>query len=697
MGTINLENIDLDNLEFQNAWNLIRNTHRSVFLTGKAGTGKSTFLKYICAKTTKEHVVLAPTGIAAVNVGGQTLHSFFKIPFKPLLPDDPDFSPRRIRQTLRYSAQKVKLLRKLELIIIDEISMVRCDVIDFIDKVLRIYSRNMREPFGGKQLLFVGDIFQLEPVVTRDMRDILRRYYEQFFFFNARVFGRLGLIPIELRKIYRQTDSSFISMLDRIRVSHATNSDLQLLNGRFNPDYKELDEKFVMTLATRRDTVDSINDAHMEALDTPEYVFTGVVTDVFPDNDLPTNKELVLKQGAQVIFIRNDKEGRWVNGSLGKVSRLDESGIEVELENGEGYVLDQEVWENVQYSYDEKEKKVIENVVGTFTQYPIKPAWALTVHKSQGLTFNNIVIDFAGGAFTSGQTYVALSRCTSLEGITLLKPLSQRDIIVSTAIVDFSRQFNNQTAINDAMLVEKANGLYTMASIAFDHNDFARCVDCFIQAMEIHNVISDPLAKRFIKIKFNKFDKLNNKIKTLEDVIDSQNKMLLELASEFTAMGDQSLGMGILAQEDEVPYGNAKPKLDEISIKSALANYNKALRLSPGYVPAMFGKARLMEAIGENDKAISLLEEILDRSRNNYEALMAIAAIYSKLKDTPAAIKAYKRATRASHNAVEPHLALARIYEKIGLDDLADEHNQIAKDLRQQQAKKSRRKKRNED
>lgn len=693
MGTINLENIDLDNLEFQNAWNLIRNTHRSVFLTGKAGTGKSTFLKYICAKTTKEHVVLAPTGIAAVNVGGQTLHSFFKIPFKPLLPDDPDFSPRRIRQTLRYSAQKVKLLRKLELIIIDEISMVRCDVIDFIDKVLRIYSRNMREPFGGKQLLFVGDIFQLEPVVTRDMRDILRRYYEQFFFFNARVFGRLGLIPIELRKIYRQTDSSFISMLDRIRISHATNSDLQLLNGRFNPDYKELDERFVMTLATRRDTVDSINDAHMEALDTPEYVFTGVVTDVFPDNDLPTNKELVLKQGAQVIFIRNDKEGRWVNGSLGKVSRLDESGIEVELENGEGYVLDQEVWENVQYSYDEKEKKVIENVVGTFTQYPIKPAWALTVHKSQGLTFNNIVIDFAGGAFTSGQTYVALSRCTSLEGITLLKPLSQRDIIVSTAIVDFSRQFNNQTAINDAMLVEKANGLYTMASIAFDHNDFARCVDCFIQAMEIHNVISDPLAKRFIKIKFNKFDKLNNKIKTLEDVIDSQNKMLLELASEFTAMGDQSLGMGMLAQEDEVPYGNAKPKLDEISIKSALANYNKALRLSPGYVPAMLGKARLMEAIGENDKAISLLEEILDSSRNNYEALMAIAAIYSKLKDTPAAIKAYKRATRASHNAVEPHLALARIYEKIGLDDLADEHNQIAKDLRQQQAKKSRRKK----
>ncbi|MBR5118111.1 MAG: AAA family ATPase [Muribaculaceae bacterium] len=689
---VNLENIDLDNVEFQNAWNLIRNTHRSVFLTGKAGTGKSTFLKYICANTTKKHVVLAPTGIAAVNVGGQTLHSFFKIPFKPLLPDDSDFSPRRIRKTLRYSAQKVKLIRKLDLIIIDEISMVRCDIIDFIDKVLRTFSGNMREPFGGKQLLFVGDIFQLEPVITRDMRDILRRYYQQFFFFNARVFNSLGLIPIELRKIYRQTDSSFIAMLDRVRVSHASNSDLQLLNSRCNLDYKEPDNGLVMTLATRRETVDSINDAHMQALDTPEYVFEGVVTDVFPDNDLPTNKELVIKKGAQVIFIRNDKENRWVNGTLGMVSRVDETGIEVELENGDGYVLEKEIWENVQYSYDEKEKKVIENVVGTFQQYPIKPAWALTVHKSQGLTFNNIVIDFAGGAFSSGQTYVALSRCTSLEGITLLKPLSQRDIIVSTAIVDFSRQFNNQAVINDAILVEKANGLYAMASIAFDNNDFARCVDCFAQALEIHNVINDPLAKRFIKLKFNKFHRLNNKIKVLEDVIDSQNKQLLELAKEFTAMGDQSMGLGSLAHEDEVPYGGRKPRLDEIAIKSALANYNKALRLSEGYVPAMLGKARLLDAIGETDQALDQLEKILAKNKNSFDALMEVGRISEKQRDLPSAIKAYKRATKASRTTVEPHLKLADIYEKIGLDDLADEHKEIAKQLRQQQ-KKSRRKK----
>lgn len=694
MSIVNLENIDLDNLEFQNAWNLIRNTRRSVFLTGKAGTGKSTFLKYICANTNKEHVVLAPTGIAAVNVGGQTMHSFFKIPFKPLLPDDPDFSPRRIRKTLRYSAQKVKLIKKLQLIIIDEISMVRCDIIDFIDKVMRIYSGNMREPFGGKQLLFVGDIFQLEPVVTRDMRDILRRYYNQFFFFNAKVFGRLGLIPIELRKIYRQTDSSFIALLDRVRVSHASKSDIQLLNSQYDPDYKEVDEKFVMTLATRRDTVDSINDAHMQALETPEYTFTGVVTDVFPDNDLPTSKELTLKRGAQVIFIRNDKEGRWVNGTLGKVLTVDEDGIVVELENGGSYVLEQEVWENVQYSYDEKEKKVVENVVGTFRQYPIKLAWALTVHKSQGLTFNNIVIDFAGGAFSSGQTYVALSRCTSLEGITLLKPLSERDIIVNTAIVDFSRQFNNQAVINDAMLVEKANGLYAMASIAFEHDDFSRCVDCFIQAMEIHNVITNPVVKRLIKVKFNKFNQLKDKIQNLEDVIDAQNKMLNDLAAEFTAMGDQALGIGQLAQEDEVAYGNAKPRLDEIAVKSALANYNKALRLSEHYVPAMLGKARLLEAIGETEMAENQLNEILSNNKNCYDALMALASIREKEKDITEAVKLYKRATRASRTAIEPVLALARVYDKIGLDDVADEYRDIAKQMRkQQQSKKPRRKK----
>ena len=674
------ENIDLDNPEFQNVWNLIQHTRQSVFLTGKAGTGKSTFLKYICANTHKKYVVLAPTGIAAVNVGGQTLHSFFKIPFRPLLADDPDFAPRQIRKTLRYTKEKVKLIQQLDLIIIDEISMVRADIIDFVDKVLRNYSGNMREPFGGKQLLFVGDIFQLEPVVTRDMRQILQRDYNQFFFFNARVFNDLGLVPIELRKIYRQSDSDFVQLLDRVRVSHATKADIMCLNMRYNPNYS--DEGFSITLATRRDTVNSINDDHMAALKTPEFVYEGEIEGNFPENDLPTSLQLTLKVGAQVIFIRNDKEGRWVNGTIGQVHELTERMIQIVLEDGVIHEIEPEVWENIQYSYDEKKKAVVENVLGSFKQFPVKPAWALTVHKSQGLTFNNVVIDFAGGAFTSGQTYVALSRCTSLEGITLLKPLTERDIIVNTAVVDFSRRFNDQRAIDDAMNLEKARQLYVRANHAFEHQQWRDCVECFAQASAINNQIQNPVVQRLIATKFASFNRLVKQVKTLQEAVDAQHKLLKELAQEYAAMGDQSQGFGSLVGEDAVPYGEAAP-LDDIAIKTALANYDKALRIDHECIQAMLGKARLMAAIDQTDRAVEGYNHALALDKNCYDAHMGLAHIHLDRKHTPEAIKALKRACKADKTRPEPHDQLAHIYDRIGLDDLADEQREHARRLRQ--------------
>lgn len=674
------ENIDLDNPEFQNVWNLIQHTRQSVFLTGKAGTGKSTFLKYICANTHKKYVVLAPTGIAAVNVGGQTLHSFFKIPFRPLLADDPDFAPRQIRKTLRYTKEKVKLIQQLDLIIIDEISMVRADIIDFVDKVLRNYSGNMREPFGGKQLLFVGDIFQLEPVVTRDMRQILQRDYNQFFFFNARVFNDLGLVPIELRKIYRQSDSDFVQLLDRVRVSHATKADIMCLNMRYNPNYS--DEGFSITLATRRDTVNSINDDHMAALKTPEFVYEGEIEGNFPENDLPTSLQLTLKVGAQVIFIRNDKEGRWVNGTIGQVHELTERMIQIVLEDGVIHEIEPEVWENIQYSYDEKKKAVVENVLGSFKQFPVKPAWALTVHKSQGLTFNNVVIDFAGGAFTSGQTYVALSRCTSLEGITLLKPLTERDIIVNTAVVDFSRRFNDQRAIDDAMNLEKARQLYVRANHAFEHQQWRDCVECFAQASAINNQIQNPVVQRLIATKLAGFNRLVKQVKTLQEAVDAQHKLLKELAQEYAAMGDQSQGFGSLVGEDAVPYGEAAP-LDDIAIKTALANYDKALRIDHECIQAMLGKARLMAAIDQTDRAVEGYNHALALDKNCYDAHMGLAHIHLDRKHTPEAIKALKRACKADKTRPEPHDQLAHIYDRIGLDDLADEQREHARRLRQ--------------
>lgn len=684
-------NIDLDNPEFQCAWNLLQNTHKSVFLTGKAGCGKSTFLKYICANTLKTNIVLAPTGISAVNVGGQTIHSFFKIPFKPLLPDDPDFSPRRIRQTLRYTKKKVELIKKLELIIIDEISMVRADIIDFIDKVLRIYSNNMREPFGGKQLLFVGDVFQLEPVVTRDMKDILSRYYKQFYFFNAQVFGDIGLVPIELKKMYRQTDTTFLSLLDRVRNNDASAADIALLNQRYDPNYQGGEEAFVITLAMRRDTVDAINEEHMRALSTPEFTYMGEITNTYPENELPTNKELVLKEGAQVIFIRNDKENRWVNGTVAKIYELTTDTIKVELENGDIYKLERETWDNIQYTYDEKEKKVVENVLGSFSQFPIKPAWALTVHKSQGLTFSKVAIDFGGGAFTSGQTYVALSRCTKLEGITLLKPLSARDIIISYAVTAFSRSFNNQHIIDQALQQEKALSLYRKAGHAFDHYEFSECVKCFTEAMTVIDVSKKTSVHRLIAKKLYRFNALNKQIKQLEDVIDSQNQLLRQLAEEYTEMGKQSLGIGDLVNEDEVPYGQMK-KFDEITFKSANANFDKAIRICPTFTPAYIGKAHLLYSIGEAEEAETLYKKALDTAPLSFEVHMALGRLYTELKNVPEAIKSYKRAIRTDKKAPQPYEALAAIFKKMDLDDRAEEFEEKAQRLRKAQMKKNRKK-----
>ncbi len=688
-----LENIDLDNPEFQDAWGVLQRTHRSVFLTGKAGTGKSTFLKYIRANTKKKTIVLAPTGIAAVNVGGQTMHSFFKIPFKPMVPDDPDYAnPARMRKMLRYTKEKVKLIQQLELIIIDEISMVRADIIDFVDRVLRVYSGNMREPFGGKQLLLVGDIFQLEPVVTHDTRDILRRYYKNFFFFNARAFQQINLVAIELKKIYRQSDNDFISLLDRVRVNRATSADMARLNQRCNPDYQEINENFVITLATRRDTVDSINDEHMRALKTPEYSYIGQIEGDFPENSLPTALRLTLKEGAQVIFIRNDKEGRWYNGSIGKVTLLRQDEVYVTLENGLELEVLPEVWENMQYTYNEKEKKVEEKVLGTFLQIPIKPAWALTVHKSQGLTFNNVVIDFVGGAFTGGQTYVALSRCTSLEGITLLKPLSERDIIVNMAVVDFSRQFNNKQILNDAIQQEHANQLYRRAVHAFDNQEFEDCVNYFAEAMKIKDNLQNPAVKRLISKKLNIFKRQIATIERLKQVIESQKNTLRDLALEYASMGDLALNLdesGVV-EEGSVPYGK---RLDDIAIRSALANYNKALRIMPECIPAMIGKARLLMAIDQLDGAEEELRKALELEKTNYQAHMAMAELMEQMKDIPEAIKSYKKAAKADKKRPEPHDKLQAIYEKIGFDDLADEEQEIAEKLRKALYKKKSKKK----
>ena len=561
---------DTQNKEFQDALNLIQYTRQSVFLTGKAGTGKSTFLRYICEHTKKKHVVLAPTGIAAINAGGSTLHSFFKLPFYPLLPDNPDFSLQRgrIHEFFKYTKPHRKLLEELELIIIDEISMVRADIIDAVDRILRVYSRNLREPFGGKQILLVGDVFQLEPVVKGDEREILNRFYPTPYFFSARVFNQIDLVSIELQKVYRQTDATFVGVLDHIRNNTVGATDLQLLNTRYGTQIEESEADMYITLATRRDNVDHINDKKLAELPGEPVTFSGEITGDFPESSLPTSQELVLKPGAQIIFIKNDFDRRWVNGTIGIISGFDpfEETLYVITDDGKECDVKRESWRNIRYKYNEEKKQIEEEELGTFTQYPIRLAWAITIHKSQGLTFSRAVIDFTGGVFAGGQAYVALSRCTSLEGIQLKKPVSRADVFVRPEIIGFAERFNNRQAIDRALKQAQADVQYAAATKAFDKGDFDTFLYEFFKAIHSRYDIEKPVVQRLIRKKLNIINRLREENRSLKQAAIEKEKSLVKYAREYIIMGDECL----------------KLEMKEAAMK----NYEKAVALCPKFKEA---------------------------------------------------------------------------------------------------------------
>lgn len=561
--------IDLNNPELQNALRIIQHTHRSLFLTGKAGTGKSTFLRHISQTTKKKHVILAPTGIAAINVGGATLHSFFKLPFHPILPNDNRYGVRNLRKTLKYNSEKIKLIKEVELIIIDEISMVRADIIDIIDKILRVYAHNMRIPFGGKQLLLVGDMYQLEPVLREDERALLQPFYSSKFFFDARVFREMQLVCIELQKVYRQSDPLFISILDHIRTSNATQADLSVLNQRVGSSANGAGEALAITLSTHRDTVDYINQQRLQQLPGQPAVFHGVIEGEFPENNLPTPMKLEIKTGAQVLFVKNDREKRWVNGTLGTVIGMgDESEglICVRTEQGEDVDVEQETWSNVRYTYNEKEQKIEEEEIGYFRQFPIRLAWAITIHKSQGLTFNQVNIDLSGGVFAGGQTYVALSRCRSLEGINLEAPVKKENIFVSQAITRFARTYNDQRSLDKALQQSQAEKQYHDAVTAFERGDMQSAMDNFFLAIHGKYEIEKPAAKRLIRRKLNVINTLRKENERLRDQQREKEKLLKRLAAEYVMMGKECEREGMK--------------------DAALRNYQKALELCPEHPEA---------------------------------------------------------------------------------------------------------------
>ncbi len=658
--------LDTNNKEFQDALQLITHTRQSVFLTGKAGTGKSTFLKYICNHTKKKYVVLAPTGIAAINAGGVTLHSFFKLPFRPMLPDDPDLSLShgRIFEFFKYPKEKRKIIAEVDLIIIDEISMVRADIIDCVDRILRVYSGNMRLPFGGKQLLFVGDVFQLEPVVPSDQKEILSLFYASPFFFSARVFKDINLVPIELQKVYRQTDSVFINILDRIRNNAARKQELDTLNGRYFPSFEPQNEDMYITLATRRDQVDFINEKKLTELPGEEYVSVGKIEGDFPESSLPTQLNLSIKEQAQVIFIDNDYERRWVNGTIGMVSGIDENGnVYVLLESGVEHLVEPTSWRNYKYKYNEKEKRIEEEIVGTFEQLPIRLAWAITVHKSQGLTFSRVVVDLTGGVFAGGQTYVALSRCTSLEGLVLKSKISSRDIFIRKEIVEFSQIFNNQALIEKSIKESEAELQYGRAAQGFRQGNMKEAVEAFAAAVSKRNELDNPMVQRLLRLKLQALNSQKAQIKALREELHSLRETQKEYAHEYYLMGNECI--------TKAHDANA-----------AIRCFDKALNLNPNYVEAWVRKGVTLLDIGEDYDAQVCLNKAVKLSPKSFKARYNRGKCLLKLKYYDEAILDFQQAVSIKPKHAASHEYLAEGFRAIGEDELAQRHQDIADALR---------------
>lgn len=430
------------NQEARLAWNIIENTNANLFLTGKAGTGKTTFLKELREHSPKRMIVLAPTGIAAINAGGVTIHSFFQLPLSPYLPGT-SFGGAG-KNHFQFSKLKRNIIRTLDLLVIDEISMVRCDLLDAIDSVMRRYRRH-NLPFGGVQLLMIGDLQQLAPVVTPEDEQLLNRYYGTPYFFSSRALQQAQYLTVELKTVYRQQDERFIHLLNQIRENKATDATLQELNSRYVPNFKPSKDSDYIHLTTHNYPAQQINEQELDALPSKAFHFKAEVEGTFPESSYPADFDLVLKPGAQVMFIKNDPDHRFYNGMIGEVMDITEDSIIVRSKDThESFTLSPVEWTNAKYTLNEKSKEIEEKVEGVFRQYPLRLAWAITIHKSQGLTFEHAIID-ASHSFTHGQTYVALSRCKSLEGMVLSAPLNRRAIISDRTIDDFNHSMTQPT------------------------------------------------------------------------------------------------------------------------------------------------------------------------------------------------------------------------------------------------------------
>ena len=537
------------NQELRNAWDFVEHTGISIFLTGKAGTGKTTFLRALKEHSNKRNVIVAPTGVAAMNADGMTIHSFFQLPLSPFVPN------ANIKNRFDYSKEKRKIMRTLDLLIIDEISMVRADVLDAIDSVLRRF-REPNKPFGGVQLLMIGDLQQLTPVVTPTEEELLQRYYDTPYFFGSKALRSINYVTIELTHVYRQQDETFITLLNNIREGNVSESDLRRLNQRYDPTFQPKQGSDYIRLTTHNRMAESYNEDQLRNLPTRAYTFSAETEGNFPEYNYPTDFNLTLKVGAQVMFIRNDNIGRYYNGRIGHVTYVDNEKISVLCPGDEEpFDVEAETWENTKYTLNEKTKQIEAEVQGTFKQYPLRLAWAITIHKSQGLTFEHAIID-AQASFASGQVYVALSRCKSLEGLVLASPIGNTAIINDSRVSDYISHQTEEAQKSISVLPTLKEEYYRQLLIEmFNFNDlkvyetalFRVLTEFFFKYTKInalHKMALSDLENRVIGVSI-KWEKTINSMTTeqlqREDFKERIKKGALYFHSELTEIFSKTI------------------------------------------------------------------------------------------------------------------------------------------------------------